>query len=154
MLRNLGEWWARLSPEALKAEGSDHSHSLQLAIAVLLVEVMRADSAHCSVERSTLRDVLRQRFELSADELDGLIELAELRSTEAHDLHSFTAVLNQSFSESERQKIFEELWQIAYADGRLDAHENHLMRRLADLLHIRHAAYVGTKLKASQRDTP
>lgn len=154
MLRNLAELFARLSPETLKAEGSDHTHSIQLAIAVLLVEVMRADSAHCSVERSALRDVLRQRFELSADELERLIELAELRSIEAHDLHSFTAVLNQSFDEHERQKIFEELWQIAYADGRLDAHENHLMRRLADLLHIRHAAYVGTKLKASQRDTP
>ena len=154
MLRNLAELFAKLSPEALKAEGSDYTHSIQLAIAVLLVEVMRADSAHCSVERSTLRDVLRQRFELAPDELERLIELAELRSTEAHDLHSFTAVLNQSFNENERQNIFEELWQVAYADGRLDAHENHLMRRLADLLHIRHAAFVGTKIKASQRDTP
>ena len=63
-------------------------------------------------------------------------------------------MLNQSFNENERQNIFEELWQVAYADGRLDAHENHLMRRLADLLHILHAAFVGTKIKASQRDTP
>lgn len=151
MLRNLGELFARLSPEGLRSDGPDRGHAVQLATAVLLVEVMRADSSHCGLEWSTLRAVLQRRFDLEQDELDRLIELADLRSKEAHDLHSFTSVLNQSFDETERQVIFEEMWQVAYADGRLDAHENHLMRRLADLLHIRHAAFVGTKMKASRR---
>lgn len=154
MLRQLSELFSRVAGQGESTDPMGRDHQLQLAIAVLLVEVMRADSDGCVKEQTKLRGLLAQRFALTADETQRLIELAELRSTEAHDLHSFTAVLNQTFDESERQQIFEELWQLAYADGRLDAHENHLMRRLGDLLHIRRAAFVGTKLKAGGRDDP
>lgn len=149
MLRQIGELFSRIATQPETGSQEDRSHRLQLAIAVLLVEVMRADAGGCVNEQSKLRQLLAQRFALTPDETEQLIELAEMRATEAHDLHSFTEVLNQAFDERERQQIFEELWQLAYADGRLDAHENHLMRRLADLLHIRHAAFVGTKMRAS-----
>lgn len=150
MLRQISELFFRIAPQPEGGRDAGRGHTLQLAIAVLLIEVMRADPGGCALEQAKLRELLAKRFSLSDDETERLIELAELRSNEAHDLHSFTEVLNQTFEEHERQKIFEELWHLAYADGRLDAHEHHLMRRLADLLHIRHAAFVGTKIKASQ----
>ena len=149
MLRNLSEFFTRFTPQTTADDPGGRTHTLQLATAVLLVEVMRADADHCAVERSALSKVLRERFALTDDETERLIELAQLRSTEAHDLHSFTSLLNEKLSETERHEIFESLWRVAYADGRLDAHENHLMRRLADLLHIRHAAFVGTKMRAA-----
>lgn len=149
MLRQFSELFSRFTPEAIAEDPRGRGHTLQLATAVLLIEVVRADTEHCAVEHAALKSVLQARFALTAEETERLIELAQLRSTEAHDLHSFTSLLNETLSEAERQEIFESLWRVAYADGRLDAHENHLMRRLADLLHIRHAAFVGTKMRAA-----
>jgi uncharacterized tellurite resistance protein B-like protein len=42
------------------------------------------------------------------------------------------------------------MWQVAYADEHLTAHENHVMRRLADLLHVPHGAYIGAKMRARE----
>jgi uncharacterized tellurite resistance protein B-like protein len=149
MLRQFSELFSQFTPKAIAEDPLGRGHTLQLATAVLLIEVVRADTEHCAVEQAALKSVLQARFALTAEETERLIELAQLRSTEAHDLHSFTSLLNETLSETERQEIFESLWRVAYADGRLDAHENHLMRRLADLLHIRHAAFVGTKMRAA-----
>jgi uncharacterized tellurite resistance protein B-like protein len=40
------------------------------------------------------------------------------------------------------------LWELAYADGELDAHEEHRIRRLAGLLHVSHSEFIRTKLAA------
>ena len=41
-------------------------------------------------------------------------------------------------------------WELinAYADGELEMHEAHLVRKVADLLHLRHHEYIGGKLRA------
>lgn len=129
---------------------SAEEHSLQLATAVLLVEVMRADATQHGLEKPVVLAALRAKFTLVEDELARLYELAEQRSVEAHDLHSFTSRLNAAFDEPQRVRILEQLWRVAYADGHLDAHENHLMRRLADLLHVRQADAIGAKLRAER----
>jgi uncharacterized tellurite resistance protein B-like protein len=46
--------------------------------------------------------------------------------------------------------VFELLWTVAYADGHADAHEAHLLRRIADLLHIRHGDAIAAKLRAER----
>jgi uncharacterized tellurite resistance protein B-like protein len=93
---------------------------------------------------------LRAKFRLSDAELDALFELAHDKSEQTHDLYSFTARLNELLSEPERIHVFELLWDVAYADGHANAHETHLLRRLADLLHLRHADAVGAKLRAER----
>ena len=69
-------------------------HSLQLATAVLLVEVMRADAELQDSERDAVLATLRSRFELSDDESARLLELAHSTQRQASDLHSFTSALN------------------------------------------------------------
>lgn len=154
MLRTLSDLFESLKAPRRDADAAAQEHALQLATAVLLVEVMRADGKVGDAERPVVLAALRERFStLADDELQRLFELAELRSTEAHDLHSFTARLNAAFDEPQRVLILERLWRVAHADGHVDAHENHLLRRLADLLHVRQADAVGAKLRA-ERDTP
>lgn len=150
MLRTLSDLFDTFRPARRDATPAATEHSLQLATAVLLVEVLRADTAEHGLEKPAVLAALRERFGLAEDELARLYELAELRSVEAHDLHSFTARLNAAFDEPQRVRILEQLWRVAYADGRLDAHENHLMRRLADLLHVRQADAIGAKLRAER----
>lgn len=131
-----------------ETSGPAFQHTLELATAVLLIEVVRADGHIADAEQEAVLKALRSRFHLSKDELVALVELAREKSDHTHDLFSFTERLNQSLNESERIRIFELLWKTAYADGHADAHEAHLLRRLGDLLHLRHAEVIGAKLRA------
>ncbi len=151
MLKTLKDLLEALKPAQPTAPPAAQAHALQLATAVLLVEVMRADPEGALAEKPAVLGALREKFELADDELERLFELAEQRSIEAHDLHSFTARINAAFAEPQKLRILEMLWQVAYADGRLDAHETHLMRRLADLLHIRQSDAIIAKLRGEKR---
>jgi uncharacterized tellurite resistance protein B-like protein len=151
VLKTLNDLLEALKPARPTAPPEDQAHALQLATAVLLVEVMRADPKGALAEKPAVLGALREKFALAEDELARLFELAEQRSIEAHDLHSFTARINAAFAEPEKLRILEMLWQVAYADGHLDAHETHLMRRLADLLHVRHSDAVVAKLRGHRK---
>ena len=37
---------------------------------------------------------------------------------------------------------------MAHADERLHKYEEHLIRRIADLLHVRHSEFIATKLRS------
>ena len=148
MLRLLNNLFDSLRPDA--PPDADRAHTLELATAVLLIEVMRADGKIETAEREAVFKALRSRFTLDAAELEELFTLAHDQSEQTHDLYAFTALLNQSLDATERVRVFEMLWTVAYADGHADAHETHLLRKLADLLHLRHAEAIGAKLRAEQ----
>ncbi len=134
---------------AVGGTAEQESHRLQLATAVLLIEVMQSDSDASEIEVAAVELLLRERFNLTTDELAQLMSLARSRQEAAHDLHAFTSQLHAAFDAAEKQRIVEMFWQVAYADGKLDDHEHHLMRKLGDLLHLGHAAFIGTKLRAA-----
>jgi uncharacterized tellurite resistance protein B-like protein len=68
--------------------------------------------------------------------------------TEANDLQQFTSVINRHLSPIEKLRIVEYMWQVAYADGRISADENHLMSKIASLLFIPHADFILAKMRA------
>lgn len=148
MLRTLTNLFASLGGSPATPEPSQRQHALQLATAVLMVEVVRADGQIDAVEREAVIAALRTRFELTPSELAELFEQARDKADHTHDLYTFTAQLNRSLDEAERVRVFGLLWEVAHADGRADGHEQHLLRRLADLLHIRYADAIGAKLRA------
>jgi uncharacterized tellurite resistance protein B-like protein len=123
-------------------------HTLQLATAVLLIEVMKSDAESTEEEQSTILNILKDRFHLSDAEVEQLTELGHHKSKNATDLHQFTSLINQELDRTEKVRIIEYLWQVAYADKQISAHENHLMRRLVDLLHISHADNIAAKMRS------
>ena len=42
----------------------------------------------------------------------------------------------KNISHEERGQILEMMWQVVYADGVLDPHEDALLRRIAGLIHV------------------
>ena len=148
MLQNLKDLFDSLMPAAPTQPPQSAEHTLQLATAVLLVEVMRADPDLGPAERPVVIGALRDKFALAEDEVARLMELAEQASREATDYFRFTSKINDEFSVEQKVRMIEHMWRVAYADGRLSAHENHLMRRVSDLLYIPHGAYVGAKMRA------
>lgn len=123
-------------------------HTLQLATAVLLVEVMRADASFHAAERDAVLAALRRVFALSDDEAARLAELATTTAQQATDLFGFTSQLNQRLDMAQKLHMVELMWQVAYADGHLADHERHVLWRVADLLHVPQGAYVNARLRA------
>lgn len=146
MLNRLNDFFSSLVAPA-GAEGRPE-HTLQLATAVLLIEVMRSDAESTGEEQATVLKILKERFDLSDAEVAQLSELGHQTATAANDLHQFTSLINRELDLPEKLRIIEYLWQVAYADNRISAHENHLMRRMADLLHISHGDYIAAKMRA------
>lgn len=149
MLRPLQDLFDRLV--ARPAPGVPHgAHEIQLATAVLLVEVMCADASLADVERASVLRTLQARFDLTPDELARLMELAQARARAAHDLHTFTSALNGAYDMADKIAVIESMWRVAYADDHLAAHEQHILWRVADLLHVPHSAYIHAKLRARE----
>jgi uncharacterized tellurite resistance protein B-like protein len=123
----------------------------QLAAAVLLLEIARADYDHHEAELAALRAGLAREFGIDAAALDALLEEAELRAKQSVSLHDFVQTLNRSMTQDDKRGLLRLLWDVAHADGRVDPHEEHLLRRIADLLHLSHADFIRGKLAAAEQ---
>ena len=128
--------------------------NLQLATAVLLFDVMRSDESTSDAERAQALSSLRQRFALSEDALAQLMVQAEQTARSANDYFSVTSVMNDEFTHEQKIQVVEFMWQVAYADGALDANEHHLISKIAGLLHVTHGQYIAAKMRAKEAAQP
>ncbi len=88
-------------------------------------------------------------LDLGSDEVAEIVELAHEESREATSLHQFTRLINDSHELEDKKRLMTALWQVAYADGRLDKYEEQLLRRIAELLHLRHPEFIQAKHAAA-----
>ena len=128
----------------------DDARSLQLATAVLLVEVMRADASFNPQERAATVAALRTQFTLTDDEMTRLLAQAEQTAQSANDYFAFTSAMNDHYTQAQKIMVVELMWKVAYADGYLDANENHIISKVAGLLYVTHGEYIAAKLYAKE----
>ena len=124
-------------------------HQLRLASAALMIEVLYADHSFGTRELDTLREALQEHFELSLEDANRLIRLADEERVEATDYYQFTSLINEFYTQQQKRELITRLWQMAYADNKVHKFEEHLIRRLADLLHVPHAAFMQSKHRAA-----
>jgi len=149
MLRTLKALFEQaLAPATGAGAAPTSAERLNLSTAVLLVEVMRADGDLSDSERRAVTAVLRQRLSLADDAAASLMAAAERSAMDATDLHTFTSALNDRLSFDEKVHVVEAMWSVAYADGALVPHEQHVLWRVADLLHVPQGAYINAKIRA------
>ena len=150
MLKSLKDLFDSLVAPSPQADPQSAEHLLQLATAVMLVEVMRADTSFHAGERGAVLAALRDKFALSDDEAQRLAELAEATAQQATDLFGFTTRINDRFDMPQKLRMVEHMWRVALADGHLSDHERHVLWRIADLLHVPQGAYVHARMRAQQ----
>jgi uncharacterized tellurite resistance protein B-like protein len=121
--------------------------SSRLAAAALLFETAMADYDLDNTERATIHALVCSQFSLSDVDSKALLALAESQVKEATDLYGFTSLINKHWTEQQRLTLVEQMWRVVYADGRLDDHELHLMRKIQRLLHIPQRDFVAAKLR-------
>jgi len=123
----------------------------QLATAALLIEVMVIDGDLDDQEMQAIAGTLSNMLHLSKEQIDQLIELSKEEVAEATSLYQFTKEINEHFDIEKKLSLMTAMWRVAFADGHLDKYEENIIRRVADLLHIRHSEYI--RCKANARDT-
>ena len=126
----------------------DKEQRLQLATAALLIEVMRSDDVDHAEEQQMLLSRLQAKFNLDHQRSQQLIALAEEEVRQATDYHQFTRLINEQFSQAQKKHIIELMWDIAWADNQIDPWEEHLIRRIADLIYVSHEDFIAAKLAA------
>jgi uncharacterized tellurite resistance protein B-like protein len=149
MLRILANLLRGLT-ETSALNSQQQEHQLQLATAVLLVEVLRAEPTMDMAERAAVVETLREKFALGDDDIQDLVELAQSTAQTAYDYQRFTSQLNERFTQAQKIWVVEAMWQVAYADAHLDASENHVISKVAGLLHVTHGEYIAAKLRAKE----
>lgn len=128
----------------------DAAHKTHLAAAALLIEVIQSDDHVSDAERETLLASIAKQFDLSENEAQELLTLAHAEARDATDLHQFTTLINREFAPEQKIALIEDLWRAAFADQTLHKHEEHLIRRIADLIHVPHASFIAAKLRAQK----
>jgi uncharacterized tellurite resistance protein B-like protein len=122
----------------------------QLATAALLIEVMVIDGDLDDQEMQAITGTLSNMLDLSEEQIDQLIELSKEEVADATSLYQFTKEINEHFDIEKKLSLMTAMWRVAFADGHLDKHEENIIRRVADLLHIRHSEYIRCKANARE----
>ena len=130
---------------ALSAPEDISEPKLQLAAVVLFLEMMYMDDKVEPKEQEIILALVHQSFSLSAEQATSLIALAEQQRKQATDYFQFTSLINKEYSQEQKVRLIESLWKIAFIDGVLDMNEEYLVRKIADLLHVPHSAFIMTK---------
>ena len=130
-------------PENETPEATEHQ--ARLAAAVMLVEVAAIDDHVQEEESKALLDILAGKFQLSAEEVQELQNQAREAQANASSLHDHTRIINERFSDQQKQDLVANMWQIAYADGQLDKYEEYIVRRVSELLYVSHSDFIRAK---------
>jgi uncharacterized tellurite resistance protein B-like protein len=151
MVKTITEFFGKYIKPASEGTEKISEHSLRVATAALLIEMMRADRDITEEERMAITGTIRSRFGLSAKETAELIRLAEEEIREAAGYYKFTSLINKGFSYEEKKRVVEHLWEVAFADKALDKHEEHMVRKIADLIYVSHKDFIEAKLSVRKR---
>lgn len=139
--------FAELFTGGARTEPEQETQRVHLATCVVLLEAASIDDEFTDEEKDHIVKVLQQRFSLTPEEVEELMEEAHQIRAESHDLFRFTTQINQNFSVPEKIEILEEVWRIIYSDGALDGHEDHFAHKLRNLLNLNHPQMIEAKLK-------
>jgi uncharacterized tellurite resistance protein B-like protein len=148
MLSSISSFFDSLLKPGARETQQDNVDRLHLASAALLLELANADQHMDDKEHQVLLRILETRLQLDKATLDNLWELAHAEHKSATSLYQFTSLINESYGYADKVQLLQHMWEVAYADGRIDRFEEHLIRKVADLLYLTHGDFIRTKLAA------
>ena len=128
----------------------DEHGSIKACIALLL-ETSMADDLLDESEIKTLKTTLINDFKLEETEIDELIEISKKNVDDSTSLYDFTRDINDNFESEERFKLIESMWKIAYADGNIDKFEEHIIRKVSNLIYVSHSDFIKAKISAKEK---
>jgi uncharacterized tellurite resistance protein B-like protein len=128
----------------------DDAQAIRMAVATLLMEVARVHSDISEPERRAVLRLIETHFALPEDVSQTIAAAAEHEAEHATSLYPLTSLINRECSQQDKRQVVRMLWEVSLADGHLDRHEEHIIRRIADLLHVPHREFIRSKLQVAE----
>ena len=132
-------------------KGGSSPQDPAVAMCALFLEMANIDGEFSELEKESILTVMRSEYGISDDIVTELMAEAEKERGQSIDLWQFTNLINQNYDLEAKLKIIEMFWKVAYADGRLDSHEDYLLHKLAKLLRLSHKQLIDAKLKVKNQ---
>lgn len=153
MIDLVKRFFGRSGEDVHADEQRERPHDIRIATCALLLEMAHIDDEFSESEQENIIRILKRDYQLSDAYVAELVRATEEELEESIDVWRFTNLINQNYSIDEKNQIIEMVWKIAYADGRLDKHEDYLVHKLAKLLRLTHKQLIDAKLKIIHRST-
>ena len=147
MIESIKSFFEKNLTKQEKEAPSSAMSRVDLTCAALLVEVMNSDHELDEREHQEFMAVLQQSYNIAESDLEELIQLAKDEAFEATSLYEFTKLINDSYDYEQKVELIENMWRIAFSDKRLDKYEDHLIRKVSELIYVSHSDFIKTKLK-------
>lgn len=129
----------------------DEEASVAQAAAMLLLEVAWADHEIEAAEIDAMRRTLKSLYRMDDSAIETLICQARSDHETSTGLFPFTRTLNDALSAEEKTALLTELWRMTRFSGAQHHYEEHVIRRIADLLYLGHDDFIAAKLRARKR---
>lgn len=137
----------KLTSKGLEASSAKtHSKKFQVATAALLVEIAKADGDFSKDERKRIINLMKNDFDLDDECVSELLELSEKKVKDSVSIYEFSSIINERFTQSEKFDLIKNLWRIIYEDGKLDSHEDRLIKIIGSTLNLEHKEVISAKL--------
>ena len=128
--------------------GTEETEDITLAATALMLEVSRSALVKHEAELKAIKSILVDTLNVSLEKVTDLLSSAEDKVERAHDLYQFTQVINDLYDYERKKQLVFAMWKVAFADGHVEAIEDHIIRRLAGLMHVSHADFIQLKIQA------
>ena len=129
---------------------TDRESALRMATTVLMIDVARADHVFDDSELDQVLELVESHFGVTGIAASELVDQASDKAEQLTSAFEFTQILHKHLDEAEKARIVALLWQVAYADGRLDKYEDSLVLKISDLLHVSRGRVMRLKHDAAQ----
>lgn len=141
-----------LKPAFEQTNASRPEMAIDLATAILMIEVSKADFEQDEVELVHIRRLLSSHLSLNNQELNELLDAAHEEADRLVSLQHITRLMNDQMGQQDKVRVIELMWKVAYADGEKHHYEEHLLRQVADLLYVSHADFIRARHQAEESD--
>ena len=118
----------------------------------LMIEAANTDGEVTQVELNKISHSLINVFKEDAKTVEISLTKAFENKDNSKSLYYYTSKLNKSFSNENKIKLIEVLWEIILSDNELHDFETNLIRRLAGLLYISDVECGNAKIRANKKD--
>ena len=124
------------------------AHQLAVAATALMVQLSRVDHHEDERELKAIVECAIKAHQVTREEAEEILADALAHAEDSTSLYEFTGQINDHFDQPQKQALLESIWRVALADGRIDKYEEHLIRRIADLLHLNHREFMQARHRA------
>lgn len=127
---------------------SQELQQLQLAIATLMIEMIRADFIELQKEKNIMQQVLAASMDLKPDAIEELIKKAETQSDFTLSIESHTSIINNYLPQEGKVTLLQNLWTLANIDLDLHQLEVNMLNKVAQ-----HLGFTQSQLKTILKAT-